>query len=84
MLTAAPLMARIGVTRIVGDRFAAQAGSIEQDPEGRLMMPLAQNLDIQNLFLVATLDLSVIKMPFAKGAKRLRMGLVGPETPSTM
>jgi hypothetical protein len=56
MLTAAPLMARIGVTRIVGDRFAAHAGSIEQDPEGRLMMQLAQNIDIQNLFLVATLD----------------------------
>jgi hypothetical protein len=28
--------------------------------------------------------LSVIKMPVAKRAKRLRMGLVGPETPSTM
>jgi hypothetical protein len=55
LLTTTPLMARIGVTRIVGDHFAAQAGSIEKDPEGRLIMQLAQNLDIQNVFLQETL-----------------------------
>ena len=44
-------MARIGVTRIVGDHFAAQAGSIEEDPGGRLIMQLAQNIQIENGFL---------------------------------
>jgi cation transport regulator ChaC len=56
LLTAAPLMARIGVTRIVGDHFAAQAGSIEADPEGRLIMQLAQRIDIQNFFLHKSID----------------------------
>lgn len=51
MLTTAPLMARIGVSRVVGDHFAAQAGSIEKDPEGRLIMQLAQHIEIENLFL---------------------------------
>jgi hypothetical protein len=51
LLTTAPLMARIGVTRIVGDHFAAEAGSIEEDPEGRLIMQLAQNIQIENAFL---------------------------------
>lgn len=56
MRTAAPLMALIGVTRIVGDHFAAQAGNIEDDSEGRLIMQLAQHLDIYNLILNRTLD----------------------------
>jgi Domain of unknown function (DUF4209) len=56
LLTTAPLMARIGVTRIVSDHFAAQAGSIEEDPEGRLIMQLAQNIEIENLLLHQTLD----------------------------
>jgi Domain of unknown function (DUF4209) len=56
LLTAAPLMARIGVTRIVGDLFAAQIGSIEKDPEGRLIMQLAQHIEIYNLFLNRALD----------------------------
>jgi len=56
LLTAAPLMARIGVTRVVGDHFAAYAGSIEDDPEGRLIMQLAQHLEIFNLFLNKSLD----------------------------
>jgi hypothetical protein len=51
LLTAAPLMARIGVTRIVGDHFAAQAGSIEADPEGRLIMQLAEHIEMQNFLL---------------------------------
>lgn len=51
LLTTAPFMARIGVTRIVGDHFAAQAGSTEEDPEGRLIMQLAQNIQIENGFL---------------------------------
>ena len=56
LLTAAPLMARIGVTRIVGDHFAARAGSIEDDPEGRLIMQLADDIGIQSQFLCAAID----------------------------
>lgn len=56
LLTTAPLMARIGVTRVVNDHFAAQAGSIEKDPEGRLIMQLAGHIEFQNLFLHQTID----------------------------
>ena len=56
LLTVAPLMARIGVTRVVGDHFAARAGSIEDDPEGRLIMQLADDIGIQNQFLCAAID----------------------------
>jgi cation transport regulator ChaC len=56
MFSAAPLMARIGVTRIVGDHFAAHAGSIEEDPEGRLIMQLAQHLEFYNHLLNRALD----------------------------
>jgi hypothetical protein len=56
LLTAAPLMARIGITRIVGDHFAARAGSIEEDAEGRLIMQLADDIGIQNGFLCAAID----------------------------
>jgi hypothetical protein len=54
--TKAPLMAPIGVTRIVGDHFAASAGSIEEDPEGRLIMQLAQHIDFYNFALNRALD----------------------------
>lgn len=54
-LTSAPLMARIGITKIVGDHFAAEAGSIENDPEGRLIMGIADHLQLQNGFLQASL-----------------------------
>jgi hypothetical protein len=56
LLTKTPLLARIAITRIVGDHFAAQAGSIEQDPEGRLIMQLAQNIDVFNGFLNLALE----------------------------
>lgn len=56
LLTDAPLMARIGVIRIVGDHIGARAGSIEEDPEGRLIMQLAQQIQVYNLFLTRTLD----------------------------
>ena len=49
-------MARIGITRIVGDHFAARAGSIEEDAEGRLIMQLADDIGIQNGFLCAAID----------------------------
>ena len=54
--TKAPLMARIGVSRIVGDHFAAEAGSIEDDPEGRLIMQLAQHIDFYYFALSRSLD----------------------------
>jgi hypothetical protein len=47
----APFTSMIGVTKVVGDHFAAQARSTENDPEGRLIIQLAQNIQIQNLFL---------------------------------
>jgi hypothetical protein len=56
MLTKTPLVACIGVTRIVDGRFAAQAGSIEDDPEGRLIMQLAQHIDFYNSFLSQALE----------------------------
>lgn len=56
LLTAAPLMARIRVTRVVTDHFAAQAGSIEEDPEGRLIMQLADHIEFQNLLLHQTFE----------------------------
>jgi hypothetical protein len=56
LLTTAPLMASIGITRIVGDHFAAQAGSIKDDPEGRLIMQLAEHIEIQNFFLNRSID----------------------------
>jgi hypothetical protein len=59
MLTTAPLVARIGVTRVVGDRFAAQVGSIEEDPEGRLIMELARHLEFYNFLLNRALTICV-------------------------
>ena len=56
MLSRAPILARIEVTRIVGDHFAAQAGSIETDPDGRLIMQLAQYIDGEDLFLIPALQ----------------------------
>ncbi len=49
-------MARIGVIRIVGDHIGTRAGSIEEDPEGCLIMQLAQQIQVYNLFLTRTLD----------------------------
>jgi lysyl-tRNA synthetase class 1 len=51
MRTQTPLLARIPVERLVGDRIAARAGSIEADPEGRLIFQLAQYMDGENHFL---------------------------------
>jgi Domain of unknown function (DUF4209) len=55
MLSQTPILARTGITRIVDGHFAAQAGSIETDPDGRLIMQLAQYIDTEGLFLTATL-----------------------------
>jgi lysyl-tRNA synthetase class 1 len=56
MLSRTPILARIEVTRIVDGHFAAQAGSIETDPDGRLIMQLAQYIDGEDLFLIPALE----------------------------
>ena len=55
MLKRTPLLARIEVTRIVGDHYGATAGSIETDPDGRFIMQLAQRIDGESLFLTPAL-----------------------------
>ncbi len=47
----APFTARIGVKRVVDGRLAAQAGSIEEDPDGRLIMQLAEWVKVCNPLL---------------------------------
>jgi len=56
MLSFAPILARIEVTRIVDGHFAAQAGSIETDPDGRLLMQLAQYIAGEDLFLIPAIQ----------------------------
>lgn len=46
-----PLLGLIGVTKIADGHFAAKAGSIEKDPDGRLIMQLAENLALAAPFL---------------------------------
>ena len=55
MLTRTPILARIEITRIVDGHFAARAGPIETDPDGRLIMQLAQYVDGEGLLLTTTL-----------------------------
>ena len=52
----APLFANFGLIHISNDHFVAHAGSIEDDPEGRLMAQLAQQIEIENLFLNESLS----------------------------
>lgn len=52
----APLSSLIPVTRVEEGRFVATAGSVEQDPDGRLIMQLAQNLGITAQFLTITME----------------------------
>ena len=46
-----PLLGLIGVTKIADGHFAARAGSIEKDPDGRLIMQLAENIALAAPFL---------------------------------
>jgi len=55
LLSRTPILSRIPVTRIVDGHFAAQVGSIETDPDGRLILQLAQYMDGESLFLTPAL-----------------------------
>ena len=46
----------IGVQKIADGHIAAQAGSVESDPDGRLIMQLAQMIEMESLFLSTALD----------------------------
>lgn len=56
MMTQAPLVSMIGVQKIADGHIAAQAGSVESDPNGRLVMQLAQIIEMESLFLTTALD----------------------------
>jgi len=56
MMTQAPLVSMIGVQKITDGHIAAQAGSVESDPDGRLIMQLAQLIEMESLFLTTALD----------------------------
>ena len=52
----APLISMIGVHKIADGHIAAQAGSVENDPDGRLIMQLAQMIEMESSFLSTALD----------------------------
>jgi hypothetical protein len=56
MMHQAPLISMIGVQNISHGHIAAQAGSVEDDPDGRLIMQLAQMIEMESMFLTAALD----------------------------
>ncbi|MBI3404965.1 MAG: DUF4209 domain-containing protein [Acidobacteria bacterium] len=51
-----PLQALMGVVKVDEGKIVAQAGSVQDDEEGRLHMQLAQNIQISQFFLVHTLE----------------------------
>ena len=74
MMSQAPLISMIGVHKIADGHIAAQAGSVESDPDGRLIMQLAQMIEMESVFLTAALDKThELYKPDAKGIlERLR------------
>ena len=56
-----PFMAMIGVTRIADGHIVAKAGSVQDDPDGRLLMELAKDIEFNAPFLNASLR-KVIEM----------------------
>lgn len=56
MKEVAPLSSMFPITRLEEGRFVASAGPLDQDPEGRLIMQIAQNLQINSIFLDAALE----------------------------
>jgi hypothetical protein len=56
MMSQAPFVSMTGVQKIADGHIAAQAGSVESDPDGRLIMQLAQMIEMESLFLTTTLD----------------------------
>ena len=51
-----PLQALIGVVKVADGQIVAREGSVEDDPEGRLVGQLAQNIAVSQFFLVQVLD----------------------------
>jgi hypothetical protein len=56
MMTQAPFVSMTGVQKIADGHIAAQAGSVESDPDGRLIMQLAQMIEMESMFLTTALD----------------------------
>ncbi len=56
MMTQAPLVSMVGVQKIADGHIAAQAGSVESDPDGRLIMQVAQVIEMESVFLTTALD----------------------------
>ena len=56
MMHQAPLVSMIGIQKIADGHIAAQAGSVESDPDGRLIMQLAQMIEMESMFLSTALD----------------------------
>lgn len=56
-----PLLGLIGVAKIADGHFAAKAGSIEKDPDGRMIMQLAENIGLASPFLNGALRKAIEK-----------------------
>ena len=56
LATRSPLLALISVKVISGGQIAAGAGSVKTDADARLVLQLAQRVQIENLFLTAVID----------------------------
>ena len=56
MMTEAQLVSMIGVHKIADGHIAAEAGSVESALDGRLIMQLAQIIEMESAFLTAALD----------------------------
>jgi len=56
LVTATPFFALVPIVQVADDHFATQTGGIESDSDGRLMLQLAQNIEIHGLFLSESLS----------------------------
>src|SRR5258708_31177213 len=56
-----PFDAMIGVSRIADDQIVAEAGSIQDDPHGRLFMELARQIEFHSPFLQLAIDEVIAK-----------------------
>lgn len=56
MKNVAPLSSVFPIIRVDVGRFVASAGSVDSDPEGRLIMQIAENLQLNSVFLDAAIE----------------------------
>jgi hypothetical protein len=56
MMHQAPLISMIGVQKIGDDQILAEAGPVENDVDGRLLMQLAQMIEFESPFLSLSLE----------------------------